>query len=229
MSNLVKNNLTNSFLFVYSIYILIFHFFFTRVLLMHIIKITIFIVIYSIALTGCSVFGEVSVDVSPYETIEKNDTFEVRRYERLVFASTHMSKGLGSSYVPFRKLFDYISGNNKKIEKIAMTAPVFLEQADQTTEKMSFVLPENFSLPMTPLPNDSSVKISELRNFTVAVISFSGFLNQSSISTHRAKLQNWILERGFKTIGKPKAAGYNPPFTLPFLRRNEVLIPIEKN
>ena len=63
----------------------------------------------------------------------------------------------------------------------------------------------------------------------VSTSHFSGFLNQGSISTHRAKLQKWIMGRGFKIIGEPKAAGYNPPFTLPFLRRNEILIPIEKN
>jgi hypothetical protein len=175
------------------------------------------------------VFGDVSVDIIPYETIEKNDSFEVRRYKRLVFASTLMSEGLDSAYGPFRKLFDYISGNNTNTQKIAMTAPVFLDQLEKTTETMSFVLPENFSLPTAPLPKDKAVKLSELRNLTVAVISFSGFLNQGSILVHRAKLQNWIMERGFKIIGVPKAAGYNPPFTLPFLRRNEILIPIEKN
>jgi hypothetical protein len=175
------------------------------------------------------VFGDVSVEITPYETVEKSDTFEVRKYERLVFVSTSMSEGLDSAYGPFRKLFDYISGNNKNTEKIAMTAPVFLDQLEQTTETMSFVLPANFSLSTTPLPKDTAVKLSELRNSRFAVISFSGFLNQSSISTHRIKLQNWIMERGFKMIGEPKAAGYNPPFTLPFLRRNEILIPIEKN
>ena len=195
---------------------------------MHLIKNLVFIVICSLALSGCSVFGDVSVDIIPYETIEKNGSFEVRKYERLVFASTRMPGGLDSSYSPFRKLFDYISGNNKKTEKIAMTAPVFLDQGKQITKTMSFVLPESFSLPMTPLPTDSSVKLSELQNFVVAVISFSGFLNQNSISVHRVQLQNWILKRGFKIIGDPKVAGYNPPFTLPFLRRNEILIPIEK-
>jgi len=196
---------------------------------MHLIKVIPLIVICSLALSGCSVFGDVSVDIIPYETVEKNASFEVRRYESLVFASTHMSEGLDSAYAPFRKLFDYISGNNKNTEKIAMTAPVFLDQHEQTTETMSFVLPANFSLSTTPLPKDTAVKLSELRNFTVAVISFSGFLNQSSILIHRSKLQNWIIKRGFKAIGQPKAAGYNPPFTLPFLRRNEILIPIEKN
>jgi hypothetical protein len=195
---------------------------------MHLIKVLPFIVICSLFLSGCSVFGDVSVDIIPYETIEKNGSFEVRRYERLVFASARMSGGLDSAYGPFRKLFDYISGNNEKIEKIAMTAPVFLDQGEHTTKTMSFVLPESFSLSMTPLPKDSSVKLSELRNFMVATISFSGFLNQNSISVHRTQLQNWILERGFKIVGDSKAAGYNPPFTLPFLRRNEILIPIEE-
>ena len=195
---------------------------------MHLIKVIPFIVICSFALSGCSVFGDVSVDTTPYETVEKNDIFEVRRYERLVLASTPMSEGLDNAYGPFRKLFDYISGNNKNTEEIAMTAPVFLDQLKRTTETMSFVLPKNFSLATTPLPKDTAVKLSELRNFTVAVISFSGFLNQSSISVHRAKLHNWIMEKGFEIIGEPKAAGYNPPFTLPFLRRNEILIPIEK-
>ena len=196
---------------------------------MHFDKVTLFLVLCSVALSGCSVFGNVSVGVSPYKTIEKIGSFEVREYEHLVLASTHMPKGLDSAYVPFRKLFDYISGNNEKAEKIEMTAPVFLDQFKQTTETMSFVLPKNFSLLTTPLPKDLNIKLSERHNFTVAVLSFSGFLNQGSILTHRVELQNWILERGFKVIGEPKAAGYNPPFTLPFLRRNEILIPIEKN
>ena len=196
---------------------------------MHLIKVIPLIVICSLALSGCSVFGDVSVDITPYETVEKSNPFEVRKYERLVFANTPMSEGLDSAYGPFRKLFDYISGNNKNTEKIAMTAPVFLNQLEQITETMSFVLPANFSLAITPLPKDTAVTLSELRNVKFAVISFSGFLNQSSISTHRAKLQEWIVGRGFKIIGEPKAAGYNPPFTLPFLRRNEILIPIENN
>ena len=196
---------------------------------MHLIKFFPLIAIFSWVLSGCSVFGDVSVEIIPYETVEKIDSFEVRRYERLVFASTDMSEGLDSAYTPFRKLFDYISGNNINTEKIAMTAPVFLDQTEKTTETMSFVLPANFSLQTSPLPNDTAVKLSELRNFTVAVISFSGFLNQSSILIHQSRLQNWIMKRGLRAIGQPKAAGYNPPFTLPFLRRNEILIPIEIN
>lgn len=195
---------------------------------MHFIKVTLLAVISSLAISACSAFGSVSVDVAPYEAIEKDGIFEVRSYERLIFVSTSMPKGMDSGSVPFRKLFKYISGNNEKSEEIAMTAPVFLDQAAQTTETMSFILPADFDLATAPQPKDSAVKLTEQRDYRVAVITFSGFLDQENVLIQRAKLQKWIESRRFKIIGEPKAAGYNPPFTLPFLRRNEILIPIEK-
>ena len=152
----------------------------------------------------------------------------MRHYERLVLASTDTTDGMDSVSAPFYKLFKYISGKNSKTQKIAMTAPVFMDQSGQTTEAMSFVLPEGFSLATAPPPSDPAVKLTELSDYTVVAMSFSGFLNQKSISTHRNLLQNWIADRGLKIIGKAKAAGYNPPFTLPFLRRNEILIPVKK-
>ena len=92
---------------------------------------------------------------------------------------------------------------------------------------MSFVLPQTFASSTAPSPIDPSVKITELNNFTVAVISFSGLLNQDTILANKALPQNWINKRGLEINGKVKAAGYNPPFTLPFLRRNEILIPVK--
>jgi len=179
-------------------------------------------------LSACSVFGDVNVKVAPYEVIETDGAFEMRHYERLVLASTDTTDGMDSVSAPFYKLFKYISGKNSKTQKIAMTAPVFMDQSGQTTEAMSFVLPEGFSLATAPPPSDPAVKLTELSDYTVVTMSFSGFLNQKSISTHRNLLQNWIADRGLKIIGKAKAAGYNPPFTLPFLRRNEILIPVKK-
>jgi len=174
------------------------------------------------------VFGDVSVKVAPYKVIDADGAFEIRHYERLILVSTNMLDGMDSASAPFYKLFGYISGKNAKTEEIAMTAPVFMNQAGQTTEAMSFVLPEGFSLAMAPSPSDSTVTLTELSDYTVAVISFTGFLNQDSISAHRALLQNWIADRGLKITGEAKAAGYNPPFTLPFLRRNEIVIPVKK-
>jgi len=187
-----------------------------------------FVIFSLFTLSACSVFGGISVKVAPYKVIEADGAFEMRHYERLVLVSTNMPDGMGSASAPFYKLFDYISGNNDKTEKIAMTAPVFMDQAGQTTEAMSFVLPADLSLSTAPSPSDPTVDLTELSDYQVAVISFSGFLNQDSISTHQALLQNWIADRGLKIAGAAKAAGYNPPFTLPFLRRNEIIIPIKK-
>ena len=179
-------------------------------------------------LSACSVFGDVNVKVAPYQVIETDGAFEMRHYERLVLASTDTTDGMDSVSAPFYKLFKYFSGKNGKTQKIAMTAPVFMDQSGQTTKAMSFVLPEGFSLATAPPPSDPAVKLTELSDYTVVAMSFTGFLNQKSISTHRNLLQNWIADRGLKIIGKAKAAGYNPPFTLPFLRRNEILIPVKK-
>ncbi len=179
-----------------------------------------------LTLSACSVFGDVSVKIAPYEVIEADGDFEVRYYERLVLVSTDMPDGIDRARSPFFTLFDYISGNNTKTEKIAMTAPVFMDQSEQKTEAMSFVLPTDFSLATTPSPLDPAAKLTELKDYRVAVISFSGLLNQETISTHQTLLLKWIADKGFKVAGTVKAAGYNPPFTLPFLRRNEIVIPI---
>jgi len=179
-------------------------------------------------LSACSVFGEVNVKIAPYEVIETDGAFEMRHYKRLVLASTDTTDGMDSVSAPFYKLFKYISGKNDKTQKIAMTAPVFMDQSGQITEAMSFVLPEEFSLATAPPPVDTAVKLTELSDYTVVVMSFTGSLNQKSISTHRILLQNWIADRGLKATGEAKAAGYNPPFTLPFLRRNEIMIPVKK-
>ena len=181
-----------------------------------------------IFLSACSVFGDVSVKVAPYSVITRDGAFEIRQYERLLLVSTSTPDGMDNASAPFRKLFGYISGKNDKIEKIAMTAPVFMDQVGQTTEAMSFVLPAGLSLATAPTPLDPAVKLTEISDYRVAVISFSGSLNQDSISTHRTLLQNWIAGRGLKITGAAKAAGYNPPFTLPFLRRNEIVISVGK-
>ena len=196
---------------------------------MQIVKVTLIAVFSFITLSACSVFGVVNVDVASYTVLEKDQDFEVRQYEHLTFVSTSMPEGMDDASGPFRKLFGYISGENDRSEDIAMTAPVFMDQARETTETMSFVLPADFSLATAPQPKNTSVRLSEFSNFRVAVVTFSGYLNQSSVSEQRAKLQKWIAVKGYQVTGTAKAAGYNPPFTLPFLRRNEILIPIANN
>lgn len=177
-------------------------------------------------LSACSVFGEVSVQSAQYSVIAKDGVFEIRKYEHLLLISTATPDGIDDVSTPFYKLFDYISGKNDKLEKIAMTAPVFMKQNGQETRAMSFVFPANFSLASAPNPIDPAVKIEEISDYRVAVISFSGSLNQDSITKHQALLKNWIADRGLIITGATRAAGYNPPFTLPFFRRNEIVISV---
>jgi hypothetical protein len=190
-------------------------------------KTQLIITISFLALTSCTVFGDVSVKVAPYKVTAKDGVFELRQYEKLVLVSTEMPGGMESASDPFRRLFDYISGKNVKTEKIAMTAPVFMDQAGNNSETMSFVLPKEFALLSAPIPLDSSVKLTELTNYTVAVITYNGFLSQKTILAKTKLLKRWVNKKGLKINGGAKAAGYNPPFTLPFLRRNEIFLPVE--
>lgn len=179
-----------------------------------------------VGLSACSLFGDVGVEVAPYEVMEADGDFEVRHYESLLLVTTQMPEGMDATSTPFFKLFDYISGNNDKAENISMTAPVFLDQANSSTQAMSFVLPLKFTLANAPPPSDPAVKLQEIRAYTVAVIRFSGFLDQEAIAVQERRLQDWISTNGFEVAGPAKAAGYNPPYTLPFLRRNEIMIPL---
>ncbi len=208
-------------------------------------KLCIFITV--IMLSGCSVFGKSGIEIAPYKVIESDGAqkIELRHYDRLVLVSTPMQGQIDERQNrAFGKLFDYISGENKQRSKIEMTAPVFMGSDDEDSRVkipmtapvfmggkgdqslMSFVLPESFSLENAPIPQDPDVKLHELKNYTVAAITFSGVLKQKNIEKHKAILEAWIEKQGYKKIGSYKAAGYNPPFTLPAFRRNEVLIPV---
>jgi hypothetical protein len=109
-----------------------------------------------------------------------------------------------------------------------MTAPVFMDQKNGMAETMSFVMPNDFSIKTTPVPIDQAINIEEINDYTVATIKFSGRLSQENIAEHQKILDNWIAAKKYQVIGQPKTAGYNPPFTIPALRRNEILVPIEK-
>ena len=206
-------------------------------------------VIASLLLAGCSVFGQSNVETAPYTLLkaEPEQKIEVRNYDAMVLVSAEMSGGGRNS--AFRKLFRYISGENEGATEISMTAPVFMgekEQAEnnnQGTEiamtapvfmdnraggaMMSFVMPKEFALQTTPRPIDPDVKVSELKNYKVAAITFSGTLSRSNVAKHRDILTDWINANGYTAISEPIEAGYNGPMTLPMLRRNEVLIEIK--
>ena len=185
-------------------------------------------IIASLFLSSCSLFGKSGVEEAPYTLITKEGSFELRHYESLVLASTSLENGSQDEKGPFRKLFGYISGDNAKEQDISMTAPVFMDKQGGETTSMSFVLPKDFTQNKAPAPTDKSVNIENIKDYTVATVTFNGNLKQKNIDTHKQKLNQWISEKGYKVLGEARVAGYKPPFTLPPFKRNEVLIPVKE-
>jgi len=198
----------------------------------------------SFSLAGCCVVGENNVETAPYTKItdSQETQIEVREYPDMILASTSMRGGDRDG--AFKRLFGYISGENVNAEdidmtapvimddaksvEIAMTAPVFMDAEKQAEPMMSFVLPEDFTAETAPIPTNSNVMVHKVTDYTVAAITFSGKLSDDNINEHRDILEQWIVDNNYVVVGPVKTAGYDAPFTLPNLRRNEVLIPVEK-
>jgi SOUL heme-binding protein len=198
--------------------------------------------ITTVYLAGCSVFGIPSVEEAGYEVLKEHDVIQIRQYKPFLTAQTKVDAGYDeASSKAFQRLFDYISGNNKAQQKIAMTAPVIQEkQAEEIAmtapvfqEKsgktwfMSFVLPADYTLATAPVPLDSTIVLKEVPSKKVAVLTYSGFLSEQVIDEKTDELKGWLVANNYKAISSPRSAGFDPPWTLPFLRRNEVHIDIE--
>ena len=199
-------------------------------------------------LGACGVFGGPAAPEPDYQVLRNAPPFEIRAYPALAVASTPMGAGLGEGTGgAFRRLFGYISGGNTAERKIDMTAPVVQQPADKKDEgrkiemtapvlqqpgaegewRMLFVLPEEMTAETAPAPTDDSVRIGTLPARRVAAIRFSGFLGDSNVVEARERLLAWMKDEGLSPAGPAEVAGYNPPWTLPWFRRNEILIPIE--
>ncbi len=142
----------------------------------------------------------------------------------------------------FRILADYIFGNNaprQKInmtapvtqqqgEKIAMTAPVIQQASDHGGQwKVRFVMPAEYTSETLPHPNNSQIEVLSIPSKRYAVIRFSGLAGEESLKKHLEELVNYTKENKLQTIDDPIFAFYNPPWTLPFMRRNEVMMEVK--
>jgi DNA gyrase inhibitor GyrI len=200
------------------------------------------LVLTSLFLAGCSVVGIRSASEPKYQILVDSDKIEIRQYPPMVVAQTAVNTDYkDSSSQGFNRLAGYIFGNNKNEQKMSMTAPVFQEQEfaimdmmvpvmQQKTQKvwlMAFVLPQNYTVSSAPTPLDSAVLIKEIPSKKVAVIKYSGSLSEQGIEEKSEELKHWLFKKGYKPISTSRSAAYDPPWTLPFLRRNEVHIDIE--
>ena len=159
-----------------------------------------------------------------YTVIKKDNEFEIRQYTNFLTATVETEgerdDAIGKG---FRILFKYISGENKNKESISMTVPVMHKSTGNNKWNVSFVVPKKFNLQNVPQPDNQNVKIINNQNLKVIVITFSGLFSDANIKEKETKLRNYIREKGLKIEEPAIYAGYNAPWTLWFLKRNEVL------
>ena len=157
-----------------------------------------------------------------FKVVQKNDIYEIRYYsDRLIVQVAN--KGDNNS---FRKLFKYISGENKNSEKIAMTIPV-TQTKNNNQMFMQFYLPSKFNRETTPLPNNPELEITTIPEGYFAVIKFSGRSSDKNFDKHNKILKQKLLDDNISINGFAIRATYNSPFTLPPLRRNESMFSID--
>lgn len=176
-----------------------------------------------------------------FEVVGTHDGFELRRYAPMLVAETDMPGGRDAGgNAAFRRLFDYISGNNRSRQKIEMTVPVVMgpasEKIDMTvpvltqpgtggSSTMQFVLPSRWTLESAPQPVDPAVRLRQLPPQWLAARRYSGLTGESNFRAETDALRQSLAAASLAATGPAQMAVYDGPFTLWFLRRNEVLIP----
>ena len=165
--------------------------------------------------------NSMSYEEANYEVVKKNEVYEIRKYSDRLAIETDISNE-GNS---FRKLFNYISGNNDKNEEIKMTTPVTqVEKKGNMT--MQFYLPSRFNKENIPSPSNPDVKILNIKGGYYAVIRYSGRASDKNFIKHKSILENELKKDDMSILSPPIKATYNGPFTLPMNRRNEVMFKI---
>lgn len=202
--------------------------------------------IVSILLVGYALIGPIlsQVEEPNFSVLSQHkNNIEVRAYEPMIVAEVEV-KGKRDDAIGdgFRILADYIFGENiqnediamtapveqKSSEKISMTAPVQQTKSEDDSWLISFVMPKKYTLETLPKPKNSQIHFKKVPAKYFAVVRFSGTASQKNIDKNTQKLEAFIAEKGLQNTSLPKYAFYNPPITLPFLRRNEVMVEIQK-
>ncbi|GLT62672.1 hypothetical protein SLA2020_352910 [Shorea laevis] len=188
-----------------------------------------------------------------FRVLNRREQYEIREVEPYFIAETTMPGDTGFDFSgasqSFNILAEYLFGKNMKMEKMEMTTPVFTRKTEPAGEKMdmttpvitkklkdqdkwqmSFVMPSKYGANL-PSPKDPSVRITEVPRRVVAVVAFSGFVTDEEVKRRELQLRDALKnDRRFqvKEGASVEVAQYNPPFTLPFTRRNEIALELER-
>ena len=185
-----------------------------------------------------------AVETPSYKTVLHDGDFEVRDYPALVVAEvTVEGDQKEASSKGFKLLAGYIFGANKKrqsiamtapvaqqevSEKIAMTAPVEQTQSASGTWVVRFTMPSRWSLQTLPVPDDSRVTLRQTDPARFAVLQFSGVAGADAVREKSAELLSLVKSHKLQATGQVALAQYNPPWTLWFMRRNEVMVEVAR-
>ena len=195
-----------------------------------------------------------AIEEPKYEVVTADAQFEVRHYAPILIAETIVEGDMdAASSKGFRLIADFIFGNNQQSDsdkkakiamtapvtvepqssKIAMTAPVTVEpQAAESSMKIAktwrinFVMPSQYTLATIPKPKNNAVTLREVPSKYFIVHKYSGFNTVSRVQSKTDEAVEWATKRSYKIIGTPQLSRYDPPWTLPMFRRNEIMIEI---
>ena len=195
-----------------------------------------------------------AIEEPKYEVLLSDKQFEVRKYAPVMVAETLVEGDMDdASSKGFRLIADYIFGNNQlpnaassgkiamtapvilepQSSKIAMTAPVTLEpqggETNMQTAKqwlVQFVMPSQYTLASIPKPKNNAVSLREIPSKHYAVLKYSGFNTVARVQARTQEARELAIKNNLKMIGQPQLSRYDPPWTLPMLRRNEIMIEI---
>jgi len=201
--------------------------------------------VLGVVLLGAALWGPIvsNVERPKYKVVLSSDNIELRDYAPMIVAEAEVTGerrvAIGKG---FRLIADYIFGNNTASEKVAMTAPVsqqasqkiamtapVTQQGEGNTWKVHFVMPSKYTMETLPKPNNPAVRLKQVPGKRFAVIRFSGMGGEDSLKRHTKELDEFLSVKGLTPLSQPTYAFYNPPWTLPFMRRNEVLVEVPPN
>jgi SOUL heme-binding protein len=186
-----------------------------------------------------------AIEEPKFELLQQSGSFELRRYAPYVVAEVRVPGNFSEAgNQGFRLLANYIFGGNQGQRKLAMTAPVIQAAAEPVKLAMTapviqsaapqgghivqFVLPADITLATAPVPNNPQVQLREEPARTLAVMRYSGSWSQRNYDEQLAALRSAADQAGIKLKGEPVLSRFNGPFTLPFLRRNEIWFAVQE-
>lgn len=172
---------------------------------------------------GFTTYISSTAEKTPYVVIsDLGGGVQIRQYETQTLISTFVKDEKNA----FGPLGNYIFGSNERKEKISMTSPVITTN-NGSTMQMSFILPAGYTKSNVPKANSEEVFFSSVEKRKLAVIRFSGMVSDEKIKQKEQDLMRILKENSFDFYGEPLLLRYNPPWTPPFMRRNEVAFEIK--